>query len=192
MKKFVLALTALAAFTGSAVAADLSTAPAYRAPPVVAPPSWTGFYIFGGAGGGVWDANTGTSVTPGTGGSGCILCINQKQGGDGWFGTVGAGYDWQFSPKWVAGILADGMFGSLRGSVQDPLNGLTGNVKLQDAWAVGARIGYLVAPNVLSYVNAGYTQSYWSGASLAAPAAGPFLATTPSFNRGGWFVGGGG
>ena len=50
MKKFALALTALAAFTGSAVAADLSAAPAYsKAPAVVATPSWTGFYIFGGA-----------------------------------------------------------------------------------------------------------------------------------------------
>jgi outer membrane immunogenic protein len=55
MKKFALALTALAAFTGSAVAADLPPAPAYSRAPVVVPPapSWTGFYIFGGAGGGV-------------------------------------------------------------------------------------------------------------------------------------------
>ena len=84
------------------------------------------------------------------------------------------------------------MFGSLRGSVQDPLANLTGNVKLQDTWAVGARVGYLVAPNVLSYVNAGYTQSFWSGASLAAPARlAHFSRRHQSFNRSGWFVGGG-
>ena len=116
MKKFALALTALAAFTGSAVAADLPPAPAYsRAPAVVAaPPSWTGFYIFGGAGGGVWDADTGVSSTA-TGA--CVLCINNKQGGDGWFGTAGAGYDWQLSQRWVFGILGDGQFGSMKGSV---------------------------------------------------------------------------
>jgi outer membrane immunogenic protein len=186
MKKLVLALSAVAAFSGSALAADLPARTYTKAPVVVeTPPSWTGFYIFGGGGGGVWDADNHTSTAAGP------ISNNVRTGGDGWFGTVGAGYDWQFSRTWVAGILADGMFGSLRGSVQDPLAGLTGNVNLQDAWSVGARIGYLVAPNVLSYVNAGYTQSYWSGASLAAPAAGPFLATTPSFNRGGWFVGGG-
>ena len=58
MKKLVLALTALAAFTGSAMAADL--APRYSKAPAPMPvaPSWTGFYIFGGAGGGIWDADS--------------------------------------------------------------------------------------------------------------------------------------
>ncbi len=115
MKKFVLALTALAAFTGSAVAADLPAAPAYsKAPVPVATPSWTGFYIFGGAGGGVWDANTGVNVA---GGGPCVLCVNNKQGGDGWFGTAGLGYDWQFSQRWVFGIFGDGQFGSMKGSI---------------------------------------------------------------------------
>jgi len=186
MKKLVLALSAVAAFSGSALAADLPARTYTKAPVVVeTPPSWTGFYIFGGAGGGVWDADNHTSTLAGP------ISNNVRTGGDGWFGTVGAGYDWQFNGTWVAGILADGIFGSLRGSLNDPFNNVTGNVKLQDAWAVGGRVGYLVAPNVLSYVNAGYTQSFWSGSSLAGPVAGPFLATTPSFNRSGWFVGGG-
>jgi outer membrane immunogenic protein len=187
MKKFVLALTALAAFTGSAVAADLSTAPAYRAPPVVAPPSWTGFYIFGGAGGGVWDANTGLNSNA-TGA--CILCVNNKQGGDGWFGTAGAGYDWQLSQRWVFGILADGQFGSMKGSIGGA--GIVGNEKLKDTWAAGARIGYLVAPNVLSYVNGGYTGSDWDGATLLNPVTtGPIGLHTGGFSTQGWFVGGG-
>ena len=108
-------------------------------------------------------------------------------GGEGWYGTVGAGYDWQFNQTWVAGILADGQFGSLRGSLNDNLNNLTGSVKLQDTWAVGARIGWLVAPNVLSYVNGGFTQSYWSGTQLGAVTGTAPTATTPSFNRSGWF-----
>ena len=37
-----------------------------------------------------------------------------RTGGDGWFGTVGAGYDWQ-SAGWVFGIFGDGTFGSLKG-----------------------------------------------------------------------------
>ena len=187
MKKLVLALTALAAFTGSALAADLPARTYSPAPPVVQTPSWTGFYIFGGAGGGVWDANTGVSSTA-TGA--CILCINNKQGGDGWFGTAGAGYDWQLSQRWVFGILADGQFGSLKGSVSGL--GIVGNEKLKDTWAAGARVGYLVAPNVLSYVNAGYTGSDWDGTTLVTQFSGtPVGLHTGGFSSQGWFVGGG-
>ena len=44
--------------------------------------------------------------------------------------------------------------------------GWTGRIKMEDSWAAGVRVGYLVAPNVLSYVNGGYTGSHWSGSSL--------------------------
>ena len=191
MKKLAIALTALAAFTGSAMAADLAPRPYVKAPPPEMAPSWTGFYIFGGIGGGLWDANTGAFNTA-TGA--CLVCINNKQGGDGWFGTVGAGYDWQFNSRWVFGLLADGQFGSLKGSesVFTPGGGLVLNQKLNDTWAVGARLGYLVAPNVLSYVNGGYTEAFWGGATVLGAASGVAVgATTNSFTTQGWFVGGG-
>src|SRR6266404_5666308 len=163
MKKLVLALTAVAAFTGSASAADLAARPYTKAPAPVAPAyNWTGFYIFGG------------------------------QGGDGWYGTVGAGYDWQVNPTWVVGVFGDGQFGSLKGTIQDPVAGWTSSVKMQDAWAAGVRVGYLVAPNVLSYVNGGYSGSHWSGTTLLGTFSGlPVGTHTNSFNRNGWFVGGG-
>src|ERR1700676_5822789 len=168
MKKLILALTAVAAFTGSAVAADLP-ARTYSKAPMIAPlPSWTGFYIFGGGGGGIWDADTSTRVT----GTGVPLSISQRQGGDGWFGTVGLGYDWQFNGPWVFGLLADGEFGSLKGTIQDPFADWTGSIKMQDAWAAGARVGYLVAPNVLSYVNGGYSGSHWAGTTCLGPFSG--------------------
>src|SRR3984893_15785486 len=64
MKKLVLALTAVAAFTGSASAADLGARPYTKAPAPVAPAySWTGFYIFGGAGGGLWNADSNAQST---------------------------------------------------------------------------------------------------------------------------------
>src|SRR5215212_47786 len=56
------------------------------------------------------------------------------------------------------------------------------------------RIGYLVAPNVLSYVNGGYTGSHWSGTTLVNGANGAPIGPgwhSDSFNRNGWFVGGG-
>jgi outer membrane immunogenic protein len=188
MKKLALALTALAAMTGSAMAADLAPRPYVKAPPPMMAPSWTGFYIFGGGGGGIWDANDYTKVTA----TGFPLSINQRQGGDGWFGTVGLGYDWQFNGNWVFGLLADGQFGSLRGNITDQPFFLTGNERMQDAWAAGARLGYLVAPNVLSYVNGGYSGSHWSGTTMLNQFSGtPVGVHTNSFNVNGVFVGGG-
>jgi outer membrane immunogenic protein len=194
MKKLVLALTALAAFTGSALAADM--APRYtKAPaPIPVAPSWTGFYIFGGGGGGLWDADS--NVVNDSSGifgvPGVAQTRDQRMGGNGWFGTVGAGYDWQFS-SWVGGIFADGQFGDIRGSISDPAVGDEGREKLRTSYAAGVRLGYLVAPNVLSYVNAGYSGSEWSSASFSTLGAGggPVDFTTPSFHRNGWFIGGG-
>jgi outer membrane immunogenic protein len=188
MKKLVLALSAVAAFTGSALAADLP-ARTYTKAPMMAPVyNWTGFYIFGGAGGGLWDADSNVQTTPPV----VAITRDQRMGGDGWFGTVGIGYDWQFNSKWVAGILADGQFGDIHGSLSDPNFGTEGREKLRTSYAAGARLGYLVAPNVLSYVNAGYSGSQWSGTTQTNLFGGgaPF-ATTPSFHRDGWFIGGG-
>src|ERR1700738_3253741 len=103
MKKLVLALTAIAAFSGSALAADLPARTYSKAPPMIEPhPSWTGFFIFGGAGGGVWDADS-NIVTP----AGVGITRDQRLGGDGWFGTVGAGLDSEFYSSWGAGRLAE-------------------------------------------------------------------------------------
>jgi outer membrane immunogenic protein len=189
MKKLVLALTAVAAFTGSAMAADMAPRPYAKAPmPMAVAPSWTGFYIFGGAGGGLWNADSNSqSIT-----SAPFATRDQRMGGSGWFGTVGIGYDWQFNSRWVAGIFADGQFGSLSGSLSDPNFATEGREKLRDSYAAGVRLGYLVAPNVLSYVNGGYSGSQWSGTTQSLVFAPfPVNATTASFNRNGWFVGGG-
>jgi outer membrane immunogenic protein len=185
MKKFTIALAAIAAFTAPALAADMpARAPVYQPPAPVY--NWTGFWIAGGGGGGLWSADSHVVALP----SGLGLTRNHRLGGSGWFGTVGAGWDWQVN-NWVIGLFGDGQFGSIHGSQSDPFNFIEGREKLEDTWAAGARLGYLVAPNVLSYVNAGYTRSRWSGTTLTDLGGAPFAATTPSFNRNGWFVGGG-
>ena len=160
MKKLVIALTAVAAFTGSAVAADLGARPYAKAPaPVAAVYNWTGFYIFGGGGGGLWSADSNVNTFPG----GVAITRDQRNGGSGWFGTVGVGYDMQFGGRWVAGIFGDAQFGDIHGSLSDPFFQTEGRMKLETSYAAGVRLGYLVAPNVLSYVNAGYSGSEWSG-----------------------------
>ena len=123
---------------------------------------------------------------------GVPLAIDTRDGGSGWFGTVGAGYDWQVNPSWVFGVFGDGQFGSMRGSINDTVAGITGFEKIQDTWAAGARVGYLVAPNVLSYVNGGYSGAHFSGTNMLFTATGfPAGIHTNSFNRNGWFIGGG-
>src|SRR5713101_4831269 len=118
MKRLVLALTAAAAFAAPALAADMAPHAYSKAPVAVAPAyNWTGFYIFGGAGGGLWAADSNVVTFPG----GLARTRDQRLGGSGWFGTVGAGYDWQFG-SWVLGVLADGQFGEIRGSLSDPFN----------------------------------------------------------------------
>src|ERR1700744_5569809 len=130
MKKLLLALSAVAAMTGSAYAADLAPRTYTKAPPPVVAPSWTGFYIFGGGGGGLWASDHHTQIT----GTRTPNSIDHRTGGSGWFGAVGAGYDWQVNQSWVVGILADGQFGSIRGDLNDTFNGLTGFEKLEDQW----------------------------------------------------------
>jgi outer membrane immunogenic protein len=185
MKKVLLALTAVAAMTASASAADLGARPYVKAPMPAPVANWTGFYIFGGAGGGIWDADSHTNFV------GVPVTIDQRVGGDGWFGTVGAGYDWQFSGTWVAGVFADGQFGSLRGSLNDEFAALTGRIKMESAWAAGVRLGWLVAPNVLSYVNGGYTGAHFGQTNFTNLAGTPAGIHINSYNRNGWFVGGG-
>jgi outer membrane immunogenic protein len=174
----------------SASAADMPAHYAKVVPaPMVVAPSWTGFYVSGGGGYGLWAADT-TTVDPVTGV--CILCTNQRQGGSGYFGTVGAGYDVQFAGSWVAGVFADGQFGSLKGTIQDQASLISGQEKLRTSYAAGVRLGYLVAPSVYSYINGGYSGSEWSGTNMAFTANGGATAfTTPSFHRDGWFIGGG-
>ncbi|MBY9051555.1 hypothetical protein K7462_30200, partial [Pseudomonas fluorescens] len=97
-------------------------------------------------------------------------------------------------------VFADGTFGSLKGNIGDAgvigagsvTGGIVGTEKLKYAWAAGGRLGYLVAPNVLSYVNAGYTGTYWSGSTLLNSDNGNASGLhTDKFNTGGAFVGGG-
>ena len=186
MKKLAIALTAIAALTAPALAADMAAkAPMYQPPVPVY--NWTGLWISGGGGGGLWNADSNVVAFPG----GVGITRDQRMGGSGWFGTVGAGWDWQWTSSWVFGIFGDGQFGEIRGSVSDPFNGIEGREKLRDSWAAGVRLGYLVAPNVHSYVNAGYTGSEWSGTTLTSLVGGPGVATTGSFHRDGWFIGGG-
>ena len=160
-------LVALAA-AGPALAADLSVAPIYKAPP--APPvapiyNWSGFYL-GVNGGGDW----GRSRWDSTGG------FNVSGGMIG--GT--AGYNWQVG-RAVFGVEGDADWTSLQGSTTN--NCLAGCSTNSDWLAtVRGRVGYAF-DRFLPFVTGGL-------------AVGDIRATTPGFagmtqTNAGWTAGGG-
>ena len=122
MKKLLLAAVALVVLAaGPAVAADLGRkAPAYIPPPAPPPPSFTGCYVNGGAGYGLWNIDHFGNADLG----GDELTSPTTSGGRGWFGTVGGGCDYQFGSgsgfwsNWVVGAFADYDFMDLHRNFQ--------------------------------------------------------------------------
>jgi outer membrane immunogenic protein len=194
MKKLVIALTALAAFTGSASAADLGARPYTKAPAAVAPAvSWTGCWVSGGGGYGISRTNRDSrdAVT------GTINVLNSTSGSDGWLATAGVGCDYQFSGRWVVGAFADGTYSDITGDhawrVFGPGETFVGRSKMDWSWGAGARIGYLVSPSFLTYFNAGYTQAHTEAYNLRSivGAFGNSGLQVPGQTLDGFFIGSG-
>lgn len=194
MKKLLMALTAVAAMTGTASAADLGARPYAKAPPVAAAvPSWTGCYVAGGGGYGLWNQdNTLYDDTPPR----TQLSATTTGGGRGYFGTVGGGCDYQFalgSWNWVVGAFGDYDFASIKGSPNFTL-ATYGSEKLSSQWSAGGRIGVLVTPNLLTYFSAGYTEAHFDRVNLLsalAPIGAPAGFYFGSRNYNGYFIGAG-
>jgi outer membrane immunogenic protein len=126
------------------------------------------------------------------------LSSTTTTGGRGWFGVVGGGCDYQFTAlqhNFVVGVLADYDFMNLSGTFQDSAIGFGDTERERSAWAAGGRIGYLVTPSVLTYVNGGYTQSRFDQVNYSVlfipPPAIPSGSSIPANTYRGWFIGGG-
>jgi outer membrane immunogenic protein len=189
MKKLFLATIAAFALTaaGTAGAADMAR-PVYKAAPPPPVYSWTGFYVGAGYGYGMYNADHEQFLTA----TGALLTTNVTAGGRGWFGTVLVGGDYQFSERIVAGVFADYDFSRIKGDYNSQFFARAGEMKQTSAWAVGGRIGWLATPQILTYVNGGYTQARFSSVDLAVVAPGAladftFAAQTYT----GYFIGGG-
>ena len=149
---------------------------------------WTGFYVNGGIGYGKWAADE-TLLNPA---GACIVCETQVLGGKGWLGTLGAGYDYQFTSRIVAGVFGDVSISSLKGTIQDRLNLVSGEIKETSSWAAGVRAGWLASTSTLGYVNGGYTGARFSGTNMVNMlSGGPTLFSSQAFTASGWFLGGG-
>jgi outer membrane immunogenic protein len=185
-QQLLIAGSTLLAITGVASAADMAVkAPALKAAPAA---NWTGCYVAGGGGYGMWNQDSNWETNPGH----VAFYTTTTAGGRGWFGTVGAGCDYQFSPRWVLGAFGDYDFSDIKGTHD---NGVWwGNEKQQSAWSIGGRLGYLITPDVLTYFSGGFTQARFGAVdvfSVTAPGNTPIGLTLPATTYSGYFLGGG-
>src|SRR5215510_3138656 len=213
MKKLALALVATAAFAGQAMAADM---PMKAARPMAAPvpvANWTGCYIAGSVGYGLYDNETNSRFRDPATGTVFVTGGNLDVGGRGWLGGGGGGCDYQFgfggggglfgTGQFVIGVLADYYWSDMRGNrnpVSAAFGGLanfislfSGQEKVDSQWAIGGRIGWLVNPNTLTYFSGGYTEATLTGVGdfFSPVGATGFLGVTlPGRTVQGWFLGG--
>lgn len=198
MIKYLAVVAGLSMVSGAALAADLAPAPMPmpQTAAVVQPTSnWTGFYLNAGAGYGFWESDE-TTISAVTGAN---LSSTQSFGGKGYIGLVGGGFDYDFgslslgpwTPHIVAGLFGDYDFESLKGTIQDAAAAISGTIKETDSWAAGARIGLVPFPQMLTYTNGGVTGTHFGSSTLSTLAGVPTTGGTSSFNKVGYFLGGG-
>jgi outer membrane immunogenic protein len=209
MKKLVLALSAIAAFTAPALAADMAAKAPLRAVPVAYAPSWTGCYVGGGGGYGMWNQENVGYLEPIQG----VLVLDRQlaapltrtritdtvtHGGRGWFGTVQGGCDYQFpaaGQQFVIGAFGDYDFSDLHGNHSPPGLPLVANEKLSSSWSVGGRIGWVVLPSLMTYFSGGYTEATFDRQDYTNLVGPPFGIQTGLFTDKrtykGWFLGAG-
>jgi outer membrane immunogenic protein len=181
MKKLLIATAVALATAGTAGAADLPV----KAPPYVPPAmTWTGCYVSGGIGYGLWNQDESFNDTRTSSGT-------YTTGGRGWLGRVGVGCDYQVSSSFVIGAFADYDWMSLKSTVLSA-NGALSNEKETAAGNVGGRIGFLPYENLLTFVSAGWTEARFSQRDFFNPFSGAVTGVSlPQHDYRGWFIGGG-
>jgi outer membrane immunogenic protein len=181
MKKMLLASTAtLALVSGSAMAADMTPAPApvYSKAPMVAPFSWTGFYI-GGDGGYGFATSSGTSVSA-LGSVPYSFNVRGPIAG----GFVGGNYQ---MGAVVFGAEADWQWANLTGNSGAVL-GATMATTVKSYGSARGRLGFAV-DHWLFFGTAGWAWGTWS--TSYAPAGFPPFFTNSASSHTGWTAGAG-
>ncbi len=176
--------------SSSAFAADMSLPLKAPLPPA---PTWTGCYLDAGVGYGMYNQDNNSETSPGL----VPIGTTVTNGGGGWLGRLGGGCDYQFGVaalgNFVIGAFGDYDFMDLQGTFGDPSGPVTGSEKESGAWYVGGRLGYLVTPSLLTYVDGGYTATRFDQVNLFSAFAPP-VATGLSISANtysGLFLGGG-
>jgi outer membrane immunogenic protein len=187
MNRLVVSAIALGLLAGPAMAADMRVKA-----PVMPPPmpvfSWTGCYLNAGVGYGLWDQEHSEFTLAGA------TVVETNAGGRGWLGRFGGGCDLQLSgtfSNFVIGVFGDYDTMDLTGSTALLLTQDVADEKESSAWAVGGRIGWAVAPQVLTYVSGGWAQTHFDQMNETTRFGFVNGFGFPSHTYNGWFLGGG-
>lgn len=187
-----IAAISLASLSQSASAADL-VRPAYKAPPPPAVWNWTGFYIGANAGGSIGQNPTNATGSPGSFGAAGVQ-ESYDMSPAGFVGGGQIGYNWQFSPNWVAGVEGD-----FQGTTQKDATcsvlcytlALTTTQKLDWLATLRGRLGY-AAGDWLWYVTGG---GAWANVKQdfaeLVTSGGVVGSVSSNHTNSGWVVGGG-
>jgi outer membrane immunogenic protein len=184
----LVAVVSAVAFTKIAAAGDvLRRAPA-TAPPPPAAYNWTGFYVGGNVGGGWGRRNV--DYSPNDPGAAILLPLigltSESFDTSGVIGGVQAGYNYQINRKWLVGLEADFEWSGMKGSDSTSLVGglLTAPVDEHIKWfgTVRARLGYLPADNLLTYVTGGFAYGQVERTGTLFLPAGVLGISVPSFS----------
>lgn len=210
MKKLLLGVVALLFGAAPVFAADLA---AVRAVPVALPHNWNGWYVGLNAGAAINDSRY--DLDP----SGCFLtgcgaggipgnAFRQSStglNGTDFTGGGQVGYNYHFSPLWVASLESDFNYNGLRNS--DTVSQALGaplfapslfvhSVSTSLDWfgTVRGRLGFLASPNLLLYGTGGLAYGQvrsTSSATFPPPGQGDTYAGSTSTTRVGWTAGAG-
>ena len=178
--------------SSSALAADMGI-PLRTPPPPPPPVGWTGCYLDGGVGYGMDNVDQNLESNPG------FVPVTQTltAGGRGWLGRLGGGCDYQFGldglGNFVIGAFGDYDVMNIHRTFAAGATALAGDLNESGAWTVGGRIGYLVTPALLSYLDGGYTQTRFDQVNFSGLVLGTSLPgfTMLPHTYHGWFLGGG-
>lgn len=182
MKNIVLygsAAVAAVLVAGTAQAADLKTAPAYKS---VAPTyNWTGFYA---------GANAGVGFSQTRGNFAGFPNDILDRGGAGFAGGVQAGFNWQFAPQWVAGIEGDVGYLGIKRSVRD-LELFTTELGVKTDWygTLRGRLGYTNGPSLIYATGGAAFVKVTNNFDLFPPPSTLLVSKSETISD--WVVGGG-
>lgn len=145
--------------------------------------NWTGLHLGGAFGAGAVVHR----VDVAAGGASATL---DGIGGEGILGSVYGGFDYQLSPRWVAGVMVDATWSNIETTFSAAgipiIGGATASLRADEAWSVLARLGWLYDPTTLWYVLGGYTRQNFH---TDVTAGGFALSRDDATN--GWTIGGG-
>jgi outer membrane immunogenic protein len=188
MKK-IASVTAVTLFAvGAASAADMRAAPVpYQTPaPVAVAYQWTGCYLAGGGGYGMWNQESQYIDT------GVPFGLANDNGGRGWFGTLQVGCDYQIGSNIVIGVFGDYDWSGIKGDMAVDALAAVGEEKLKSSWGAGGRIGWIPfqASQLLVFVSGGYTEARFNQVDLLSVFGGlPRNLAISKHTYSGWFLG---